>query len=210
MFLIIKGYYSSAQYSNYSYVHWLHLLCFVDLWTVKAFLDLEAFPHSSQKWTTPAIWWASMCFLIASFIPSFPHTLHSQFFPCRTFLLLSIIVLICSSKFSRSALTLLSELSNGFFSEASAETSSIFLPVTLGLGVVPTLFEGRGDFISDSKEAKFGPIFKLSKGSNKKKREKSGQADRLGWPPLPPPPKRSGKCKNFSTSCHIWGYFAIL
>ena len=45
----------------------------------------------------------------------------------------------------------------------------------------------------------------------KKKREKNGQADRLGCPPPPPPPpKRSGKCKNFSTSCHIWGYFAIL
>ena len=28
--------------------------------------------------------------------------------------------------------------------------------------------------------------------------------------PPPPPPKRSGKCKKFSTSCHIWGYFAIL
>ena len=42
----------------------------------------------------------------------------------------------------------------------------------------------------------------------KKNREKSGQADRLGRPPLPLP--RSGKCEKFSTSCHIWGYFAIL
>ena len=35
---------------------------------------------------------------------------------------------------------------------------------------------------------------------------------RSGWPlgSTPPPPKRSGKCKKFSTSCHIWGYFAIL
>ena len=41
-----------------------------------------------------------------------------------------------------------------------------------------------------------------------KKLVKSRQADRLGRPP--PPPKRSGKCKKFSTSCHIWGYFAIL
>ena len=47
----------------------------------------------------------------------------------------------------------------------------------------------------------------LGKGS-KKKLGKSGQADRLGWPP--PPPKRSGKCENFSTSCHIWGYFVVL
>ena len=35
-----------------------------------------------------------------------------------------------------------------------------------------------------------------------------------GWPlgstPPPPPPKQSGKCEKFSTSCHIWGYFAIL
>ena len=22
--------------------------------------------------------------------------------------------------------------------------------------------------------------------------------------------KRSGKCENFSTSCHIWGYFVVL
>ena len=29
-------------------------------------------------------------------------------------------------------------------------------------------------------------------------------------PPPPPPPKRSRKCEIFSTSCHIWGYFAIL
>ena len=28
--------------------------------------------------------------------------------------------------------------------------------------------------------------------------------------PPPPPPKRSGKCEKYSTSCHIWGYFAIL
>ena len=94
-------------------MHWLHLLWFVDLWTVKAFLDLDDFPHISQKWTTPAIWCASMCFLIASFIPSFPHTLHSQFLPCKIFLLLHIIDLICSSRFSRSALTL-SQLTSGF------------------------------------------------------------------------------------------------
>ena len=48
-----------------------------------------------------------------------------------------------------------------------------------------------------------------------------GKASKTNWekavrltawvdPPPPPPPKRSGKCKNFSTSCHIWGYFAIL
>lgn len=37
---------------------------------------------------------------------------------------------------------------------------------------------------------------------------------RSGWPlgltPPSPPPKRSGKCENFSTSCHIWGYFVVL
>ena len=41
-------------------------------------------------------------------------------------------------------------------------------------------------------------FWKHSKGSNqKKKREKSGQADHLGWPPPSPPPKRSGKCEIF-------------
>ena len=34
----------------------------------------------------------------------------------------------------------------------------------------------------------------------KKKLLKSGQADRLGRPPI----------EKFSTNCHIWGYFAIL
>ena len=134
-------------------MHWLHVVWFVDSWTVKAFLDLDDFPHISQKWTTPAIWCASMCFLIASFIPSFPHTLHSQFLPCKIFLLLHIIDLICFC-FSRSALTLL-QLTSGFVSEALAETSSIF-PVTCGLRVLPTLLEVRGNFISDSKVAKFG------------------------------------------------------
>ena len=36
-----------------------------------------------------------------------------------------------------------------------------------------------------------------------KKLGKYGQADRFM---LTPPPKRSGKCEIFSTSCHIWGY----
>ena len=42
-----------------------------------------------------------VCFnvLIASFIPSFPHTLHSQVLPCKIFLLLHIIDFICSSRF---------------------------------------------------------------------------------------------------------------
>ena len=54
----------------------------------------------------------------------------------------------------------------------------------------------------------FARITRIDKGRRKKKLVKSGQADRLGCPP--PPPKRSGKCEKFSTSCHIWGYFAIL
>jgi len=52
-------------------------------------------------------------------------------------------------------------------------------------------------------------IAKLGKGSKKKTVKK-----RSGWPlgltPPSPPPKRSGKCENFSTSCHIWGYFVVL
>ena len=50
--------------------------------------------------------------------------------------------------------------------------------------------------------------FKTIREGVKKNLLKSGQADRLGRPP--PPPKQSGKCEKFSTSCHIWGYFAIL
>ena len=50
----------------------------------------------------------------------------------------------------------------------------------------------------------------FTKGSHKKKTGKKRSGWPLGLTPPPPPPKRSGKCKNFSTSCHIWGYFAIL
>ena len=41
-----------------------------------------------------------------------------------------------------------------------------------------------------------------------KKKKRSGWP--LGLTPPSPPPKRSGKCENFSTSCHIWGYFVVL
>ena len=59
---------------------------------------------------------------------------------------------------------------------------------------------------------RIGIIFSPGKGRVQKKN--CEKAVRLtAWvdpPPPPPPPKRSGKCKIFSTSCHIWGYFAIL
>ena len=48
----------------------------------------------------------------------------------------------------------------------------------------------------------------LREGVKKTGKKRSGWP--LGSPPPPPPPKQSGKCKKFSTSCHIWGYFAIL
>ena len=41
-------------------------------------------------------------------------------------------------------------------------------------------------------------------------KKKTGKKLTAWVDPSPPPPKQSGKCKNFSTSCHIWGYFAIL
>ena len=48
--------------------------------------------------------------------------------------------------------------------------------------------------------------------SSKKNGKKAVRLTAWVAPPPPPlpPPKRSGKCKNFLTSCHIWGYFAIL
>ena len=52
--------------------------------------------------------------------------------------------------------------------------------------------------------------FKRAKGSIKKNAYKAVRLTAWVDPPPPPPPKRSGKCENFSTSCHIWGYFAIL
>ena len=142
--------------------YWLCLLWLFDLWTVKAFLDLDAFPHISQKWTTPVIWCASMCFLTASFIPSFLHKLHSQFLPWKVFSLLHIIELIWSSKFLR--LTVLSELSIWSLSGAFAVKFSTF-SVKCGL----KLLEVVGTLKSESKAAKFGswvPVSELFKFSS--------------------------------------------
>ena len=67
--------------------------------------------------------------------------------------------------------------------------------------------------ITNENHGVFGKIVsnEVSKGSHKKNWKKAVRLTAWVNPPSsPPPPKRSGKCEKFSTSCHIWGYFAIL
>ena len=55
---------------------WFEHLCLL-----RACLDLNIFPHTSQGWETPVIWRASTCLGIELYGPSFPQTLHVAILP---------------------------------------------------------------------------------------------------------------------------------